>query len=1093
MSSATERLLGIKPEERLRAAVMFLLYMGLVSAGFVVGRTIATSLFLQRLPRDFLPYTYPVVAVAVGLASAGYSRLSHRMSRQALFQWTLGICVVGLVLFRGALVVWPDALLVLGLLYVFVDVVAILSVAQFWTLACEVFSTREARRVFSVIGCGGMAGMLLFGALTKSLVGLVGTVNLLFLMVGQVVVCLVLLRRITRIADDRLKEASGERPDFPDQSEAHHKGLMADIRRLLRYPHLRSVALITMVMAVVVTTIDCQWKMSARYRFLGNEDGLTEYFSMYYLAVGLLSFLIQFFVTGRVIQRLGILVPLMMLPVTLVATGGVMLLASARYVLLWTSTASAAATSLLRFTMQNTAVQLFFRPVPADFRPRAQAIIEGVLRPSVTGLTGLGIAAALQVVRLRTLTWGVLVLLAVWIVLNLRARRHYLDALTRRIHGSRLDLDGVPLKADETTVRVIRTALTGGDSAAAFNALELVHSIPERYWGEDVAALLSSDHAPLRCRALEYLGDSNDTRQSDSVLRCIDDPCADVRVTAVLVTGRLLAAASRPVMNGLLQDPDARIAAVAAASILQHSPGQHADPALEVLTKMATDPDFDRRAAAAKALGDVSLLPHGNLLSPLLMDPAVSVRIAAMESAGKLGWTTALPALLDGLGDPRTARIAAEALVRLREGSRGFLLESLGRTDLSLLLLRRIPRVLSSMDDADCAGPMLDRMATRWSGLRADIAAAVGRIARKTGWRYPDTAILDGLLWREVREFFQCAVIQAGVRAEPGTLLYESFEERKGDCLATSSELLAIRYPGPHLQAVLRGMGSHQASVRSEAIELLDNTVEGELRSILVAAFEWKDVGEQVSLALRVWPEMKGDGSTLLLDLIQGEDLGIAACAIHAAGERNVLALKEELVATARAGNPFLAQTALGALRRLLPREELMSVASSVPSHRHPLLAQWAADCLRRKDMLTVVEKSLILKKVDLFRRIPVSVLHRIAEIASQEFYDEATGILRQGEAGKGLFVLIKGTADVVVDGRQVARLGPMDCFGEMSLFDSEPTSASVSAVTPVELLVLDARGFSDLMAERPEVSQGLISMLIRRLRMASQQQRGPQ
>lgn len=136
--------------------------------------------------------------------------------------------------------------------------------------------------------------------------------------------------------------------------------------------------------------------------------------------------------------------------------------------------------------------------------------------------------------------------------------------------------------------------------------------------------------------------------------------------------------------------------------------------------------------------------------------------------------------------------------------------------------------------------------------------------------------------------------------------------------------------------------------------------------------------------------------------------------------------------------------------------------------------------------MLTVVEKVLFLKSVDIFRSIPGPVLSRVAEIAREQQLDEGVEIIRQGDRGKGLYVVVKGVARLTVDGVEVAQLGEREFFGEMSLFDAEPTSATVTALTDIDLLKVEPSDFSDLMAERVEISHGLISVLIRRLRAAT-------
>src|SRR5262249_57778088 len=77
-------------------------------------------------------------------------------------------------------------------LYVFVEAMASLVVIQFWTMANDVFHAREAKRLFGLIGGGGTLANVIFGLLVGRYARTIGAPNLLWLMVGQLVLCAVL-------------------------------------------------------------------------------------------------------------------------------------------------------------------------------------------------------------------------------------------------------------------------------------------------------------------------------------------------------------------------------------------------------------------------------------------------------------------------------------------------------------------------------------------------------------------------------------------------------------------------------------------------------------------------------------------------------------------------------------------------------------------------------------------------------------------------------------------------------------------------------------------------------------------------------------
>ena len=91
--------------------------------------------------------------------------------------------------------------------------------------------------------------------------------------------------------------------------------------------------------------------------------------------------------------------------------------------------------------------------------------------------------------------------------------------------------------------------------------------------------------------------------------------------------------------------------------------------------------------------------------------------------------------------------------------------------------------------------------------------------------------------------------------------------------------------------------------------------------------------------------------------------------------------------------------------------------------------------------------------------------------------------VVKQGEPGVGLYVVLSGAAEVRQGERTLARLGPGQVFGEMTLIDEQPRSADVVAVAPSECAVLSRWEFWGFAKGEPEVLQGVMKEMARRLR----------
>ena len=135
--------------------------------------------------------------------------------------------------------------------------------------------------------------------------------------------------------------------------------------------------------------------------------------------------------------------------------------------------------------------------------------------------------------------------------------------------------------------------------------------------------------------------------------------------------------------------------------------------------------------------------------------------------------------------------------------------------------------------------------------------------------------------------------------------------------------------------------------------------------------------------------------------------------------------------------------------------------------------------------MISTVEKVLFLKSIDLFSQIPGEDLAQVALISGEENREQGDEIFAEGEAGDALYLVLDGKVRVHRGDRVIAELGERECFGEMAILDAAPRSATVSALANTNLLKITREDFQDIMSEKPEIAQGVIKVLTRRLRDA--------
>jgi CRP-like cAMP-binding protein len=121
------------------------------------------------------------------------------------------------------------------------------------------------------------------------------------------------------------------------------------------------------------------------------------------------------------------------------------------------------------------------------------------------------------------------------------------------------------------------------------------------------------------------------------------------------------------------------------------------------------------------------------------------------------------------------------------------------------------------------------------------------------------------------------------------------------------------------------------------------------------------------------------------------------------------------------------------------------------------------------------------LKDVRFFSSLSEQDLAAVAERADELSVAAGTVLAREGELGDEFFVIESGTAEVSRGGAPVAELGAGDFFGEIALLREERRTATVTATSPMVLIVMPGSSFRSLDSSRPEIRETVSMALAER------------
>lgn len=831
--SLLEALFRIRPDERATALWLFTQCFCVISAAFVVGRTLGVTLFLQRVDPAYVPYTYAISAVGVSCVALVYSRFADRFRRDRIVQVTAlafaGLCV----LLRFAL---SDSIAFLALVYVFFDVVGDISLIQLWTLASDVMSARQGKRLFAFVAAGGTIGGAIVGALLGSTVRLIGAPNLFFIVAALLLVAGFAARRVGSLHELEVPKPAKKREPRPRRG--------GDVRRVLSSRYTFVLAVMLAVATFATTLVDYQWKMAAREAYLGDEEGLAAYFSYFAVVSNGAALLIQLFVTSRLLERFGLRAGLSVLPGGLFAALGGALTMAGGAAFFWATTIAKGVDGALRYSINDASVLVLYRPIPSRLRGRAKAIVGGVIKPLAAGLAGLSIAGLAVALDVAQLTYVTVPLVLVWLGLVEWMRRLYVRKLAEEL-STRTRLEGDSLSIDAQTRATLEAALAGDDRERALSALALLFSFDDLPFELPLAELLGPGDREVASRTLELLATHG-------------------------VVGRL-----DPV-EAAMQDPQPAVRARAVAVVLRHGGLSSLLTAAGHLRQMLEDDVPEVRGAAAEALALVGDPRFYEPLLALLQDPTPAVRVAAANAACRVPNPALAPCLAALLDAAATRPAARRALACIGSDSVEALQKVLEVGELRARLAAA--EALGDIGDEAAVGLLLARLGASTDALSRQCAGVLGRLAEQEALTIERDRVVT-LFEREV----DIARHLRRVRRELGLLepelLGDALEQRWRRSARHVLTLASLLTPGHSFSeianALLRGDKTHKGN----ALELLDNLPLGVLGPRLIELFD-------EGAASELEPAPRGQR---LIELLDHAEPWVVSCAIYE------LALDEQL------------------------------------------------------------------------------------------------------------------------------------------------------------------------------------------------------
>jgi AAA family ATP:ADP antiporter len=360
-------------------------------------------------------YARGMQAGLLAIVIPAYSMLANRIEPARLVKWIMASFVIALGLFF----LLGRASVALGFaFFVWLGIFSTLSIAQFWSLANDVMTEAEGRRLFPMIAVGGTVGGIVGAQIAARTMAVMTPYQLMLLAAGLLVGCMA-LTHATHAMGER------HRTRVPALSDREARDRRGGFTLVLRDRYLTLIALSVFVLNMVNTTGDfiLAQMVSAKAQALTGEARrafIGEFYGDFQTWVSSLTALVQILVVGRVFKTIGVGRALFFLPVIAVAGYG----ASALLPALALVAVVKVVENSTDYSLQNTIQQALFLPTSRDAKYKAKSAIDTVLVRlgdlASTGLVFVGVHAGLRVLGFAVVN---VVLGVAWVGIALMLRR----------------------------------------------------------------------------------------------------------------------------------------------------------------------------------------------------------------------------------------------------------------------------------------------------------------------------------------------------------------------------------------------------------------------------------------------------------------------------------------------------------------------------------------------------------------------------------------------------------------------------------------------------------------------------------------------
>lgn len=619
ISSGLAGIFQIRPGEKKLVGLVSGLFACLEAVRGISANT-ADSLFFVRYGVQHLPGMYIVLGTISFAVVFAYMSALGRIPKNSFFSSILFLFSLAILLQHGIIAIFHRPVLY-PVLWVSVYVINTILVTLMWNIAVEVSDARQARRLFSLYVSAGILGGVMGNFLTGQLAKRLGTVNLLMLCAGL----LLLGAGLSRLIAHQFFQ--------PPIKKERKAGLITEMRvgyDFARRSRLMRLILISSILFSILNfSVSFPFSKIVSASFNGETD-VANFLGIFTGAITAVTFLVSLLAANRLFARIGMVNANLILPLTYLF--GFILL-SASYTLV-TAMIVRMAQMVILMGISNSAWGALFNVVPVDKRSQVQSFSSGLPEQIGIALTGFLLILGQRILSPMHMFLVGIIIASLCSLFIWQMRSGYGQALMSNLRAGMVDVFMTAQRAlphpDANTRQTVLSGLSDPNPNVRRISVELAEKLDLQDAIEPVKGMLADVDLQVRRAAAEALFN--------------------------------LAPSEHLYMMEALSDPDPDLRARAAIALYRSGEKEIARSAI---TAMLGSPSPDFRSYGLEACSRLRTCLDSVEVASFLSDDVARVRSAAIQALGSIGDEFARQILLTTLDSPEE-HIRREAAFALR-------------------------------------------------------------------------------------------------------------------------------------------------------------------------------------------------------------------------------------------------------------------------------------------------------------------------------------------------------------------------------------------------------------------------------------------